>query len=118
MEHLSDRPDVTLQEDRHRPVIVCGHLVQEPPAGLGRAVQLLRQHLHPLDDVELLLGVDEGLQEEGGGQPRSISVLSIGLSVHGRALPGRHQGDVIHSTIRFFVQSCRKELNHLEGILS
>ena len=68
MEHLSDGPDVTLQEDRDWPVIVCCHLVQEPPAGLGRAVQLLGQDLHPLHDVQLFFGMDEGLKEERGGQ--------------------------------------------------
>ena len=73
VEHLSDSPDVTLEKYRHWPMIVRGHLVQEPPAGLGGAVQLLGQHLHPLHDVQLLLGVDEGLQEERGGQSGNIS---------------------------------------------
>ena len=68
VEHLSDSPDVTLEKYRHWPMIVRGHLVQEPPAGLGRAVQLLGQHLHPLHDVQLFFGMDEGLKEERGGQ--------------------------------------------------
>ena len=68
VEHLSDSTDVTLEKYRHWPVIVRSHLVQEPPAGLGGAVQLLGQHLHPLHDVQLFFGMDEGLKEEGGGQ--------------------------------------------------
>ena len=103
VEHLSDSPDVTLEKYRHWPVIVRSHLVQEPPAGLGGAVQLLGQHLHPLHDVQLLLGVDEGLQEERGSQSGNIFVVSRRLIVGGNVVPGRHQGDVVYSTIRFFV---------------
>ena len=77
VKHLSNCPDVTLEKYRHWPVIVRGHLVQEPPARLRGAVQLLGQHLHPLHDVELLLGVDEGLQEERGGQSRNSSVIDL-----------------------------------------
>ena len=36
------------------------------------------QHLHPLDDVQLLLGVDECLQEEGHGEP--VSLLAPGTN--------------------------------------
>ena len=68
VEHLSDSPDVTLEKYRHWPMIIRGHLVQEPPAGLRGAVQLLGQHLHPLHDVQLFFGMDEGLKEERGGQ--------------------------------------------------
>ena len=71
MKHLTDGGDVAPQEDGDRPVAVRGHVVEEPPAGGSTAVELLGQQLDPLDDVELLLGVDERLEEglkEGGGQ--------------------------------------------------
>ena len=53
------------------------------------------QHLHPLDDVQLLLGVDEGLQEEGGGEP------------------GRHESDVVCGPVSVFVEGGGEELDHL-----
>ena len=68
MKHLTDGGDVAPQEDGDGPVAVGGHVVEEPSAGGGAAVELLGQQLDPLDDVELLLGVDERLEEEGGGQ--------------------------------------------------
>ena len=68
MKHLTDGGDVAPQEDGDRPVAVGDHVVEEPPAGGSTAVELLGQQLDPLDDVELLLGVDERLEEEGGGQ--------------------------------------------------
>ena len=63
MKHLPDGGDVAPQEDGDRPVAVRGHVVEEPPAGGSTAVELLGQQLDPLDDVELLLGVDERLEE-------------------------------------------------------
>ena len=72
VKHLSDRTDITLEKYRHWPVIVGGHLIQEPPAGLGGAVQLLGEDLYPLHDVQLLLGVDERFQEERGSQSKGI----------------------------------------------
>ena len=63
MKHLTDGGDVAPQEDGDRPVAVGDHVVEEPPAGRGTAVELLGQQLDPLDDVELLLGVDERLEE-------------------------------------------------------
>ena len=65
VEHLADRGNVALQEDCHRPVVVVGHLVQEPTTGLDGAVQLLGEDLHPLHNVQLLLGMYKCLQEEG-----------------------------------------------------
>ncbi len=76
MKHLPDGGDVAPQEDGDRPVAVGGHVVEEPPAGGGAAVELLGQKLDPLDDVEFLLGVDERLQEEGGGQLERLCVIS------------------------------------------
>ena len=78
VEHLSDCSNVTLEKYGDGPVIVTGHGVQEPSAGRRGAVQLLGQHLHPLDDVQLLLGVDERLQEEGHGEP--VSLLAPGTN--------------------------------------
>ena len=63
MKHLPDGGDVAPQEDGDWPVAVRGHVVEEPPAGGSTAVELLGQQLDPLDDVELLLGVDERLEE-------------------------------------------------------
>ena len=65
------------------------------PAGWTRAIQLLGKHLNPLDDVQLLFGVDERLEEEGGGKL------------------GRHQGDVVSRPIRLLAQGGRQELDHL-----
>ena len=48
-----------------------------------------------MDDVQLLFGVDERLEEEGGGKL------------------GRHQGDVVSRPIRLLAQGGRQELNHL-----
>ena len=77
VEHLADGGDVAAQENGDGPVGVRRHGAQEPLAGGHRAVQLLGEDLHPLHDVELLLGVDEGLKKEGGGEP------------------GRQHGDVV-----------------------
>ena len=68
MEHLPDGGHLALEEDGHQPVAVVRHGVQEPPASCGGAVELFGEQLHPLDNVELLFGVDERLEEEGGGQ--------------------------------------------------
>ena len=95
VEHLSDCSNVTLEKYGDGPVIVTGHGVQEPSTGRRGAVQLLGQHLHPLDDVQLLLGVDERLQEEGRGEP------------------GGHDGNVIRGPIRVLVECCRQILDHL-----
>ena len=66
-------------------------MVEEPPAGGGAAIQLLGQQLDPLDDVELLLGVDERLEEVGGGQLGRlrlcvISRIFVKLKIFGHTL--------------------------------
>ena len=48
-----------------------------------------------MDDVQLLFGVDERLEEEGGGKL------------------GRHQGNVVSRPIRLLAEGGRQELNHL-----
>ena len=65
------------------------------PARWTRAIQLLGKHLNPLDDVQLLFGVDERLEEEGGGKL------------------GRHQGNVVSRPICLLAEGGRQELNHL-----
>ena len=68
VEHLADSGVAAAKENCHRPVRLVGHVGEEPAAGACRAVKLLGQQLHPLHNIELLLGVDEGFKEEGGGQ--------------------------------------------------
>ena len=91
MKHLPDGGDVAPQEDGDRSVAVGDHVVEEPPAGRGTAVELLGQQLDQLDDVELLLGVDERLEEEGGGQLGRlrlcvISRIFVKLKIFGHTL--------------------------------
>ena len=54
---------------------------------------LIGPYLNPLDNVELLLGVDEGLEEEAGGEP------------------GGHDGDVVPHTIALLVERRGKVLD-------
>ena len=62
--HLSYRGDLTLEKDGHRPIGVRSHLVEEPTAGSHRAVKLLREELNPLNNVQLLLGMNEGFEKK------------------------------------------------------
>ena len=49
VKHLTDGGDVAPQEDGDRPVAVGDHVVEEPPAGRGTAVELLGQQLDQLE---------------------------------------------------------------------
>ena len=68
MKHLSDGGYAAAEKDGHRPMRLNGHVRQEPSASARRAIQLFGEELDPLDNVELLLGVYECLEEERGRQ--------------------------------------------------
>ena len=65
-EHLSDRGDLTLEEDGHWPISVRSHFVEEPTARSHRAIKLLGEELNPLNNVQFLLGMNERFEEKRG----------------------------------------------------